>query len=163
MLDFKFITDVKSQDEKLKEIISAVKKLNNTDVLVGIPADESGRDNGGSVNNAELLYIHTHGSALKNIPPRPVIEPAIENDKEIIGGILTDAAKAALNGDTAGIDISLEKAGMQGQNSARAWFNNPKNAWKPNAQETKNRKGSEKPLIDTGEMRKSITYVVREK
>ncbi|MBY6921870.1 hypothetical protein HYH30_19035, partial [Clostridium botulinum] len=43
----------------------------------------------------------------------------------------------------------------------RAWFTNPSNNWAENSAETIKRKDSDKPLIDTGELRKSITYVIK--
>ena len=43
------------------------------------------------------------------------------------------------------------------------WFENPQNGWPPNSPRTIRRKGSDQPLVDTGEMRKAITYVVRDK
>jgi hypothetical protein len=54
----------------------------------------------------------------------------------------------------------LRRAGMEGQNRARAWFDDPRNGWAPNAQSTIRRKGSAKPLIQFDEMRKSIIYVL---
>jgi hypothetical protein len=114
------------------------------------------------VNNAQLLYIHTNGSVLKHIPARPVIEPAIkaEGNKELILAELDSAAKAALDGKAKGVDQHLQRAGLIAQNVCRAWFTDSRNGWAPNAPSTIRAKGSARPLIDTGEMRKSITYVV---
>ena len=163
MFDVKIINNLKAQDDNLSAIFAALKTLENTEVLIGIPEDDNARKEGDTINNAKLLYIHTHGSAVRNIPPRPVIEPAIEDDSTIIGDLMGQAAKAALDGNEQGAMDALKKAGMRGQNTARDWFTNPKNNWAANQPETIKRKGSEKPLIDTGELRKSITYVIREK
>lgn len=153
---------VKVSRDKLADVLKALGELSKKDVLVGIPQEESGR--AGTVTNAELLYIHTNGSPINNIPARPVIEPAIEKDKNNITTLLKDATKKALDGDSAGSMKSLELAGMEGQNASRDWFTNPENnGWAPNSPVTILRKGSENPLIDTGELRKSITYVVRDK
>ena len=51
---------------------------------------------------------------------------------------------------------------MQGQNIARDWFTNPANNWAANSEDTVKKKGSDRPLIDTSELRKSITYVVKD-
>jgi hypothetical protein len=163
MFDLKVIQGMKTQDNELKGILNALKKLENTQVLVGIPEESGARKDGDGVTNAELLYIHTHGSPINNIPPRPVIEPAIEDDREIIGTLLGDAAKAAADGDDVRMMNALEKAGLRGQNTARLWFKNPKNNWSPNQQATIDKKGSDRPLVNTGEMRDSIIYVIREK
>jgi hypothetical protein len=111
-------------------------------------------------SKAYQLFLHTHGSPLWHSPPRPVIEPAIEHSKEAIAKQLQKAAKTALDGQNP--TPELQKAGMLGQNIARGWFTSPDNGWAPNAPATVEMKGSDKPLIDSGEMRKAITYVVRD-
>ncbi len=115
------------------------------------------------VSNAELLYIFSKGSPLKGIPPRPVLEPAIEAEanKKIIARELAGAAKAALDGDEAKYDQQLKRAGMAAQNAAREWFTNPENGWAPNAPSTIKAKGSDTPGVDTGAMRQAIVFVVR--
>lgn len=55
--------------------------------------------------------------------------------------------------------IGLRKAGMLGQNVVRRYFVED-NGWPPNAPSTIAQKGSDRPLIDTGELRKSVAYVV---
>jgi hypothetical protein len=109
-------------------------------------------------SKAYQMYLQSHGSPLWHSPPRPVIEPAIEHSKDKIAKQLQKAATTALDG----LDPSneLEKAGMMGQNIVRAWFTDPDNGWPANAETTIDAKGSERPLIDTGEMRKAIIYVV---
>jgi hypothetical protein len=107
------------------------------------------------------MYIQANGSPLWQIPPRPIIEPAIADDKDNLSPMLADAAKAILDGDRALALQHLNKAGLEGQAAAQDWFTNPKNGWLPNAQPTIDAKGSDKPNIDTGELRKAITYVVK--
>jgi hypothetical protein len=116
------------------------------------------------VTNAELLYIHTHGSRLQNIPPRPVIEPAIwaPGNKENIAAELKDAVVEVLHQNPQGATIHLKLAGTVASNAAKRWFTDPRNDWLPNSQKTIDRKGSDRPLIDTGELRRAITYVVEE-
>lgn len=109
-------------------------------------------------SKAFQMYLHTHGSPLWHSPPRPVIEPALEKKKEVVAKQLRKVAETALDGQDP--EAELQKAGMLGQNIARAWFTDPANGWAPNSPVTEESKGSDKPLIDTGELRKSITYVV---
>jgi hypothetical protein len=169
-------------EKNAKEYVQAqkaVKKVENTDVLVGIPQEEASRDEGG-IDNVSLLYIHTNGSPAKGIPARPVIEPAIEKEKDYIAEMLGNALDAALSGNEGAAMRILNKIGMEGKNFARAWFTNPANNWPPNAEITVKGgvlwenvrtgkklvikgKRSSRPLIDTGSLRKSITYVVKPK
>ncbi|CAI3646946.1 conserved hypothetical protein [Clostridium neonatale] len=112
-------------------------------------------------SEAHELYVHENGSPLWNIPPRPILEPAIENGKEQIAERMKEVANDALDGKN--ISPGLEKVGMEGQNIARDWFTNPSNNWAPNAKSTIDKKGSDRPLIgETGHLRGSITYVVKD-
>lgn len=159
---FEFLGEIRTTDRQIQAIQKSIKELRKTDVLIGIPQEETDREEG-SVTNAELLYIHTNGSPANNIPPRPVIEPAIQDSKEEIGTLLKEAILKALEGDTGGAMSGMEKAGLQGENAAKGWFTNPKNNWARNAESTIKQKGSSKPLIDTGQLRKSITHIVKKK
>ncbi|GAB6170553.1 hypothetical protein JCM15765_03880 [Paradesulfitobacterium aromaticivorans] len=183
---------VSVSSDKTKEMFENLKALTQVDVLVGIPEEKSSREDEG-INNAELAFIHTqgirsksmrnemdeskpynealqmyleeHGSPLWHSPPRPMIEPAIEDpdNQKILSEQLRQAADDALSGDFDAMNTDLEKAGMLGQNLVRDWFTNPKNGWEPNSPLTVEQKGSDNPMIDTGELRKSISYVVRKK
>ncbi|MCM1059463.1 MAG: hypothetical protein NC452_04140 [Eubacterium sp.] len=157
-----FFADVIATDEALKKVEAAIKELKSHEVLVGVPQEKSSRQGGkGKATNAELLFIHTNGSPIRGIPARPVLQPAIEDDKEHIGEMLGKAIDAATGGKKEEIVPALERAGMYASGKCKAWFTNPSNNWAPNSEETIAKKKSSRPLIDTGEMRKSITYVVK--
>ena len=179
----------------IKGVLKRLQGLTRKEVYVGIPQEQSSREKDDTINNAELLYIHTHGIRKKQMreemqqnidsgmkyseahalflqehgspmwhsPPRPVLEPAIEDSKEAIGKQLAEASKNAMAGKAAAAEVALGKAGMVAQNAARGWFENPKNGWAPNSPKTIAKKGSAIPLVDTNELRKSITYVIRER
>lgn len=119
---------------------------------------------GEGLNNAELLFIHTKGSPKRKIPARPVVEPAIEADgnRQAISSELKAYGQAQLAGDQAEARRRIKRAGMAGQNAARSWFTDGRNNWAPNAPSTIARKGSDKPLIDTGALRAAITHVEKE-
>ena len=139
-----------------------LKDLKKKQVYVGVPEETASRPKEG-INNAALVFIHTHGSPIRHIPARPIIEPAIEatGNKEPIAKELGIALKECLDGNQVMAEASLEKTGMRAQNIVRAWFDDPRNGWAPNSPTTIKRKKSDKPLIDTAEMRKAITYVVK--
>lgn len=177
-----------SQIDKSVELFNSLRKLSQQQVYVGIP-ESSAADRARKISelqssvkgtsrratrkrnryakmlsqqvtNAGLLFIHSKGSDLKHIPARPVLEPAIEANKDAISAELQAAAQLALDGQDP--TPRLKRAGMASQNAARRWFTDPRNNWAPNAPETIQRKGSSQPLIDTGAMRAAITYVVKE-
>jgi hypothetical protein len=117
-----------------------------------------------NVNNAELLYIFSKGSPATGQPPREVIEPAIvaSGNKEAISFELAEVTKAILDANPSLAKTHLRRAGMAGQNASRKWFTDGRNGWAPNAPMTVALKGSDRPGIDSGAMRKAITYVIKE-
>lgn len=172
--------------DKLKEIVQSINSLVSQSVLVGIPEDESQRkddeEQQGPINNAMLGYIHEHGSPINNIPARPFLIPGVENAQEKIEDRLKQAAIAALDGAFSKVDQSLNSAGVVARDSVKSKINSGDFA--PLADSTlkararKGRKGAEeeiasrlagnkpsndnvKPLIDTGQLRNSINYVIR--
>lgn len=184
-----------SSTDRFASLQKRIAELARKDVLVGITEEKSTREHSGEINNAELLYAHSHGirkkamreemkrniaggmkysaahslyirehgSPLFDVPPRPVLEPAIEDKKEQIALHLKNASSAALSGDAAELKAELNAAGQTGASAAQKWFKNPKNGWPENAKQTIRRKGSDQPLIDTGQMRKAIAYILRDK
>jgi hypothetical protein len=120
---------------------------------------------GVSYNEATAMYIHSHGSPLMAIPARPIIEPAINapDNKKAITDVLEKAGKATIDGNKQQAIRYLNIAGQEAVNRVRAWFTDPRNGWPPNAPSTIKAKGSNRPLINTSALRKSISYEVREK
>lgn len=121
---------------------------------------------------AYQMYLHSEGSPLWRIPPRPVLEPSIAENRKEIATAMKGAVEAALTGGDP--TPHLNDAGMIAETRAKEWFDNPKNQWPPNSPVTihgskpdKNGnkfipgKNSDHPLIDTGSMRASITHVVQ--
>lgn len=162
---------IKNKNSKLQAIQKAVKEIGSQEALVGIPQEKNSKADGQKITQAELLYIHTNGSPANNIPARDVIDPALKHSKDQIKLLMKNVLLKAFDGDIDGAKSALEKAGVQGANISKEWFTNPANNWEPNSKTTiegtKNgwikAKGSDRPLIDTGELRKSITSVVRKK
>lgn len=144
-------------------ILNSLQKLERSQVYVGIPEAKATRKKS-KINNAQLMYIHTNGSPIRGIPARPVIEPAIKahGNVEPITEEMKQAAAAALDGKSSQVKQHLRRAGLTGQNAAKAWFVDPRNHWAPNAPSTIKRKKSDKPLIDTAQMRNAIIFVVGE-
>lgn len=175
-----------SENGDLNFIREAISSLNNAKVYVGIPEAETTRK-GGHITNAALMFIHTNGSELMHLPKRPVIEPSIEanDNKERIAQTLEAAASAELDGNKPRVKQLLQIAGMQGANAAKRWFTDSRNQWPRNKSATIARKlrrlkgaaksnamnilnaagetgdvsGIDTPLIDEGELRRSITHV----
>lgn len=118
---------------------------------------------GSSYSQALGAYMLEHGDPLWQIPPRPFLEPAFKANADKLRVQQLKIIKAALEGSPEKMSIEVQKLGLLGQSIVKAWFVDPRNGWAPNAPSTIAAKGSDKPLIDTGELRNSISYVVRNK
>lgn len=127
---------------------------------------------------AMQMYMQEHGILVPNkenfyhIPPRPIIQPAINYYKAEIAKELGIAAKAAMNGEN--VRDRLSAAGALAQGSVQGWFINSANGWAPNAKSTIEGwmspwgkffpgKGFDEPLVNTGALRQAITYTVKKK
>ena len=180
--------DYKITDDSMAKLQGLIDKITQIKVYVGIPEEKAARP-GEPVNNAQLCYIHTNGSPVRKIPKRPIIEPAIDapDNKAKITMELGKAAQAVLDGNESIALNHLSEAGQYGQKAARAWFKDTRNGWPPNTDATAIRKlkklGGKKarnaieeylaeessealkalstPLIDTGELRKSIVFLIK--
>jgi hypothetical protein len=158
------VTKVKFKMVDRQHILAkALRDLAGLQVLIGVPEERTGRKGEGA-NNAQLAYIHTHGSPVKGIPARPFIQPALEakENRGPITDVLEQAILSVMGGEGVKAKTFLKKAGMMGQNAVRAWFTNPKNGWEGNTPLTQGKKKSTMPLIDTGQLRKSVVYVVKD-
>jgi len=154
----------------IKENVLAIAQLlqgwaymRDNEVLVGIPQEQNASH--GGVTNAELLYIHSNGSPVNNIPARPTIEPGIDDPKArpMLQTLLGDAAKAAITGNIAAAKVAQMKAGMLAVNSAKAVFGSASLAPLKLSTIKRRKKHSAAPLVNTGALRNAVTYVIRSK
>ena len=100
--------------EKQQECLDYLRK-NKVDV--GLTSHASGR-------SKFLLGIHTRGSPIMHIPPRPVVEPALSQEglRAEMGEFLLESCEAAFDGDIAGTEQGLEDAGQRGADGIREFI-----------------------------------------
>lgn len=148
----------------VERLNATMKALRNTTVLVGIPAETAERSGRDPINNATLGYIHEHGAPAAGIPARPFLIPGVRAVQERVGAELAKAGRAALIGDGKTALARLHAAGLIAQSSVRGTINagvEPGLAQSTvQARAGRGRTGTV-PLIDTGALRNSITYVVQ--
>lgn len=170
--------------DRLNDVIKSISSLTKTDVLVGIPESNGEREGAAEPTNATLGYIHEHGSPVNNIPARPFLIPGVSDGAGKYRPRLLKAAQSALDGDKKEAFRQLEAAGTIAEMSAKAKINSgdfvPLADATVKARARRGRKGAAeelarraagmpagtdlvKPLIDTGQLRNSITHVIREK
>lgn len=167
------VTGVKITKDKLGELQKALDRLAQTRVMVGVPAE--GTDRGEAMTNAALAYIHDNGAPEVGIPARPFLRPGIKAAKGDIEKYMKLAGQMAMDGKPVQAEKALMAAGMRAASSIRnviAAGIPPPLAPATIARRAKRSKGSKyrrkagsaaqvTPLIDTGQLLKSITYVLR--
>ena len=141
-------------------------------VRVGLPASASAR-------SRFLLAVHTRGSPLMRIPPRPVVKPALAREelRAELAEHLAEACAAAFDGSLPGVRAGLEKAGPRGADGIREYIDagiDPPNApvtlsggWIRNRVSGKGvpvkGKSGTTPLVDTGQLYGEFGYEITER
>ena len=139
-------------------------------VDVGLTSSASGR-------SLFLLGIHTRGSPIMHIPPRPVVEPALAQEGLLqeMGEFLLESCEAAFEGDMSGTVAGLEDCGQRGADGIREYIDGsipPPNSpvtlsggWIYNRVAKKgvlvSGKAGDKPMFDTGALYNDFDYEVK--
>lgn len=161
------------EEDNTKKLTDAMKALGGYEVLVGIP-EAYGPPHSGGITNAALGYIHETGSPINNIPARPFLYPGVKNSASRWQPKLAQAAQAALQGDQSGILTALGNAGIIASNAVKRTIQDgiPPPLKPDTVRRRRKRSPGSKyrrkattpadvtPLIDTGNLLRSITYVV---
>lgn len=180
---------LKVKGSSLAEIRDGMRKLAGSEVLVGFPEETSKREEleVEGISNAALGYIHDNGQPERNIPARPFMLPGITSVEKRVARILGNGAKAVLRDKSAvAADQHLHQAGLVAATAIKRKLNegippplseytlrqrarrggkkggkSAKHELERRAQGLAPSTEFAKPLIDTGAMRNSVTYVIR--
>ncbi len=161
--------------DQTKSIFAAMRRLTEQEVLIGIPdenaarAEEEAADKkaaGEPITNAGLGYVNEFGRPEDNIPARPFLVPGVESAKDRVAKVLGAAARKTLEGDPDAAAAGLTKAGLIAETAVKSKIDEgPFAPLAPATLAERKRRGrtGEKPLIDTAQMQRSVTHVVRPK
>ncbi|MGL5280858.1 MAG: hypothetical protein ACRC8W_03755 [Plesiomonas shigelloides] len=122
-------------------------------VTVGIH-EGAGNVESGDITMAQLGAIQEFGTMDDHIPARPWLVPGVESARPELLRIIQSGIAAGEN-----VDTILNKVGLNAQAAVQMYMTELRTP--PNAPSTIAQKGSNNPLIDTGAMRASVTYVVQ--
>lgn len=138
---------------KAKELIEKLKASSQKAVYVGFPAEFNEKVEGSdSFNLASLAAVLEFGN--ERIPTRPFLRQTLaENQKKYIE-LFAELINRGFSIEQAYNQIALIAQGDVQQNIVNG-------DWAANAESTIKRKGSSKPLIDTGKMRQSVRGIVK--
>jgi hypothetical protein len=131
-------------------------------VRVGVLSDEpkaSGDGNDSAMTLLDVAARNEFGAPAAGVPQRSFIRATVDQEQARIRAMQSSQATRIISGDTTP-EIALEQIGAVVQGSIQARI--ARGIDPPNAPSTVARKGSSKPLVDTGQLRSSITYVVEE-
>ena len=136
-----------------RTFLDTILELGKKKVYVGFPAGGAAYDDGVTV--AQVAAWNEFGTS--RMPARPFMHQTLSEHKDEIKQMFVDAGKAAASGENA------EKIYNQLGVKAKAMMQEQivEGTFAPNAAYTIRKKGSDKPLIDSGLMRQSVTYVIR--
>lgn len=143
----------------LKGFLERFKEIGKPKVYIGVPASKNGMHEGG-INMATLLALHVLGAPSRGIPQRDPLRPPLIANAQRYSDLLALGLKNALS-DGTDPKLVYEKIGIVATNDVYDYF--VTGNFKPLSEKTIKAKGSSKPLIDTEELRGSITYEVRQK
>jgi hypothetical protein len=103
--------------DNLPMLEKAMEDLTRLSVLVGVPHENIRRDEG-KINNATLAYTHDNGSPARNIPARPFMKPGIKAVQARVSAMFAMAARRALK-DNIDVRNSLDAIGDTAASSIR--------------------------------------------
>lgn len=152
--------NIEIDDKKYHELLRDIKELaDEPKVAVGILAKDDARENSGTITNVELGTIHEFGAPDAGIPERSFLRAGIDENKSELNTLTDKLLGQVLDGKE-----SIPRAlGLIGQKAVAVIKNRIAEGIEPPLKtKTINRKGSSKPLVDTGQLVNSITYEVRE-
>lgn len=141
--------------EKLNRFIQQLEDLGKKAVYVGVPgAIRTDKDAGSSINMAELAAIHELGTP--NTPERAPMRLTIKENQSDIKQIFANQIKTYIYTGTG------EPLGVVGAYTVgRIQQTIQSGSLAPLDPKTIKRKGSSTPLIDTGQLVQSYTWIVK--
>ena len=126
-------------------------------VKAGILAKDGSNNHSEGITVFQIGMIHEFGAPEKNIPRRSFIRVPIENNIKEITKLIENNHKL-VSENSMSAKVALDRIGLKAQNPIKKSFRDID--WKANSRATVKRKGSSRPLIDTGQLVGSISYIV---
>ena len=145
------MNEVKLDTKKIQEL---KKMLKATTIRVGVPEGAGGYDDGSTI--AEVAFYNEFGTA--RIPERSFIRSTFNEQRDTFIKFMGSEAAKSLEGKQS-MDTTIQRVGIKAQSEILKKFRD--NDWDPNAPYTIAKKGSSTPLIDSGQLRQSITWEVK--
>lgn len=161
--------NVKVTLDRTAAVKAAIKALVQDRVLVGIASEHAFRDPDDEdptphLNNAEIGYLNEFGAPDANIPARPHLVPGTQSALPKVEKIYRDAVAKAVVGDVKGIHDAHGKVGFVVSSAVKSLVTDgisPPLADSTIRQRKRRGRDGETPLLDTGQYRRNIDFVIR--
>ena len=145
----------------LRELLDNVRNMGKDKVFVGVPASSNTIHEGG-INMATLAAVHEFGSSKRNIPERSFLRSAIIEGKDKINAEVAKGVQAYLSQGKQ-IDLMFyDRIGLLASNLVKDKIHRGPFVRLSDATVARRIKNTDRPVNDTGALRQSITWVVRE-
>ena len=138
-----------------KKLFDKLKEIKELEARVGFQSGKATEEDGTDI--CDIAAWNELGN--EHIPSRPFIRNSVDNHSDEINSFLMEKRNDLVNGASA--RQVLNEIGVFQKDLIQAEIVN--GSFEPNAEATIKKKGSSKPLIDTGRMRQSVNYVVQKK
>ena len=138
-----------------ERVFAQIEELKQNQVFVGFQAGQVADDRG--VDMAQIAMFNELGTS--TAPARPFLRDSVDENEDVIRDQCGKELKKLTTGATA--ETVLKRVGALGVRLVQEKI--VSGSFKPNAPSTIRKKGSDKPLIDTGRMRQSVKYVVKKR
>lgn len=136
-----------------------IEKLKKLEVRIGYQRGEENIESEGE--SADLCDIAVYNElGTEDIPSRPFMRDSVDSHEEQIKAFLKKQMAMLAKGQTTAEQM-LKSIGVFQKGLVQAEIVD--GDFEPNAPSTIKRKGSDKPLIDTGKMRQSVNFVIKTK
>lgn len=151
--------DRRQWDKLLKELSKAAEEPHARVGLLDGKGGEETRD--GGLTNAQIGGVHEFGSSAAHVPERSFLRRTVyESGREVL---LRTAKMVAqrIYANNMPVETGLNILGSVGAAEVKKTITQGEGVPPPNAPATVARKGSSRPLVDTGRMVQSITWDVQ--
>lgn len=138
-----------------KKFQKMLKDMAGLEVRIGFQHGKAAEDNGADI--CDVAAWNELGAA--NMPARPFLRKSVDENTARINDFLQSKKGDLVKGTSA--EQILKEIGIFQKDLIQEKIT--EGSFAPNAESTVRKKGSGKPLIDTGKMRQSVDYVVKRK
>ena len=151
-MGIKFRDRLTPEGQRFFRELGELKKL---EVRVGFQRGDAQEEDG--TDMCDVAAFNELGT--DHIPARPFIRQSVDDNESKINSFLKEEVKDFAQGKSA--EQILKEIGIFQKDLMQDKITS--GSFAPNAESTIKKKGSSKPLVDTGRMRQSVNYVIQKK